>query len=160
MSLERRWTLDEAALLALGGALGASLAPGDVVALTGPLGAGKSVLSRAAVYGAGVDPSVRVASPTFTVVQEYAGRIPVHHADLYRLSHDDELDEVGLLDRGEEAALLIEWAERFSHRMPADALFIELAIVDGDRRALLAKGAGPKAERLIAAMDRRVTQPR
>lgn len=151
MDPERRWMLDEDGVRTLGRALGGTLAPGDVVALTGPLGAGKSVLARAMVYGAGVPGSVRVASPTFTIVQEYAGRLPVHHADLYRLAHASELDEIGLFERALDAALVVEWADRFPSQVPADALWIELAHLDATTRALRAHGAGARVARLLAA---------
>ena len=149
MPLEQRWTLDEDGVRALGETLGARAAPGDVIALVGPLGAGKSALSRAIVYGAGVDPRVRVASPTFTIVQEYAGRIPVHHADLYRLVLDEELDEIGLFERAHDALLAVEWADRFPARIPGDALWIELAIIDAATRAVTLRGDGPRCARLL-----------
>jgi len=149
MHHEQRWTLDEDGVRALGAALGARAAPGDVVALVGPLGAGKSTLARALVYGAGVDPRVRVASPTFTIVQEYAGRLPVHHADLYRLGVEDELDELGLFERALDAALVVEWADRFPARIPADALWIELMLLDAHTRAAFAHGDGARCARLL-----------
>lgn len=151
MHTEQRWTLDEDGVRALGASLGARAQRGDVIALVGPLGAGKSVLSRALVYGAGVDPRVRVASPTFTIVQEYAGRIPVHHADLYRLGMDEELDEIGLFERALDAALVVEWADRFPSRVPPDALWIELALVDAQTREVRAHGDGARCARLLAA---------
>lgn len=156
MSTLRCWSLDEDGVRALGAAVGSALAVGDVVALVGPLGAGKSALARAAVYGAGVSERVRVASPTFTVVQEYLGRIPVHHADLYRLGFAEELDEIGLFDRGADAAMLIEWADRFPERIPADAMWLELEIVDEARREVRARGEGARVERLVRAASRGV----
>lgn len=151
MHTEHRWILDEDGVRALGATLGARAERGDVVALVGPLGAGKSVLSRALVYAAGVDPAVRVASPTFTIVQEYAGRIPVHHADLYRLGVEDELDEIGLFERALDAVLVVEWADRFPARVPPDALWIELALLDANARAVRAHGDGARCARLLAA---------
>ena len=153
MRLELRRVLDEAGVTALGRALGAALAPGDVLALVGPLGAGKSALARAVLYGAGLDPRARVASPTFTLVQEHPARFPVHHADVYRLTHARDLDEVGLLER-DDVATLIEWADRFPEVIPGDALWVQLAVVDERTRAVCASGEGPRAARLIDAASR------
>ena len=153
MTHEHRVDLDEAGVTALGRRLGAVLAPGDVLALVGPLGAGKSALARAVLYGAGLDPRARVASPTFTLVQEHPARIPVHHADVYRLTHPRDLDEVGLLER-DDVATIIEWADRFPEVIPGDALWVELGVIDEFTRALRLRGRGPRAARLIDAASR------
>lgn len=144
--------LDEDGVAELGAALGGALEAGDVVALVGPLGAGKSAFARAALYGAGVERRLRIASPTFTIVQEYAGRIPLFHADLYRLASIEELDETGLIERALDGAALIEWADRFTEALPREALWIELRVVDETRRALHAWGEGEAARRLVAAL--------
>jgi tRNA threonylcarbamoyl adenosine modification protein YjeE len=153
MTHERRWILDEDGVGALGAALGARVARGDALALVGPLGAGKSALARAVLYGSGVDRRVRVASPTFTIVQEYEGRVPLHHADLYRLGGEDDLDEVGLFDRGLDAVLVVEWADRFPGCFPADALWVTLEIVDALTRAVHARGEGARCARLLEGLD-------
>src|SRR3972149_11403002 len=96
---------------ALGRTLGTLIAPGDVVALSGELGAGKTVLVRGIVPGAGS--LAHVASPTFTLIREYAGPVPLFHADLYRLDTPAQLIDLGLeefFDRG--GIVVIEWAER------------------------------------------------
>jgi tRNA threonylcarbamoyladenosine biosynthesis protein TsaE len=113
---------------ALGARLGRLLAPGDVVALAGELGAGKTQLVRGACAGAGVPESV-VSSPSFAIVATYAGRrIPVHHADLYRISDEDELYGTGFGDLvGGEGALLVEWADRIPAALPAERLTITLS---------------------------------
>lgn len=112
---------------ALGARLGRLLAPGDVVALVGDLGAGKTQLVRGACAGAGVRPE-DVSSPSFAIVATYAGRIPVHHADLYRIADEDELYATGFGDLvGGEGALLVEWADRIPAALPAEKLTIRLA---------------------------------
>ena len=140
---------------ALGARLGRLLAPGDVVALVGDLGAGKTQLVRGACAGAGV-PESEVSSPSFAIVATYAGRIPVHHADLYRIADEDELYGTGFGDLvGGEGALLVEWADRIPGAMPAGRLTITLAHDDrkpdvrhvellgvGERAAALAKKLG------------------
>ncbi len=111
---------------ALGARLGRLLAPGDVVALTGDLGAGKTELVRGACDGAGVAPE-EVSSPSFAIVATYRGRIPVHHADLYRIGDPDELYATGFGDLvGADGALLVEWADRIPSALPAERLAIGL----------------------------------
>ena len=112
---------------ALGERLGRLLAPGDVVALVGDLGAGKTQLVRGACAGAGVRPE-DVSSPSFAIVATYAGRIPVHHADLYRIGDEDELYGTGFGDLvGGDGALLVEWADRIPSALPDEKLTIRLS---------------------------------
>jgi len=111
----------------LGVRLGRLLAPGDVVALVGDLGAGKTQLVRGACAGAGVAPG-DVSSPSFAIVATYAGRIPVHHADLYRIADEDDLYGTGFGDLvGAEGALLVEWADRIPGALPEEKLTLRLA---------------------------------
>ncbi len=104
---------DATATERFGRSLAPALRPGDVVALSGPLGAGKTSLCRGLLHGLGVEGEV--ASPTFPIVQPYEppdARLPVWHVDLYRIEDPDELEELGLGDALVDAALLIEWPER------------------------------------------------
>lgn len=113
----------EADTQAIAAALAAVLRPGDVVALSGDLGAGKSTLARAMLHALGW--AGEVPSPTFTLVQPYDDLpVPVWHCDLYRLDHPDEADALGLFET--DAALLIEWPERLGNRLPATALRLRL----------------------------------
>jgi tRNA threonylcarbamoyladenosine biosynthesis protein TsaE len=130
---------DEAATEAFGAALARILAPGDTIALYGALGAGKTTLARGLLRGLGHQGDV--ASPTFPIVQVYDPpdtRIPVWHVDLYRIGHSSELDEIGLAEARDEAALLIEWPERLPALWP-DALRLTLAVEPGGARALTAR---------------------
>ena len=118
---------DETATAQLGAAVGAALAAGEAVCLTGPLGAGKSTLARGLIRAL-TRPDEDVPSPTFTLVQFYEGaRLALAHFDLYRLSRADEAYEIGLDEALETGAALIEWPERLGQALPPDRLAIHLA---------------------------------
>lgn len=126
----------------IGAALAAVLFPGDIVALSGELGAGKSTLARAIITALGWTGDV--PSPTFTLVQAYDDlRVPVWHCDLYRLDAPEEADALGLFET--DAALIIEWPERLGGRLPADALRLALA-GSGDAPRALTWAAPPAWE--------------
>jgi|JI10StandDraft_1071094.scaffolds.fasta_scaffold81614_4 tRNA threonylcarbamoyl adenosine modification protein YjeE len=147
----RRVLADAADTEAAGRALGAVLAPGDVVALIGDLGAGKTTFTRGIAVGAGVDPTV-VTSPTFSLVNLYPGRVGLAHLDLYRLEDERALDEIGFDDAVESAgaAAVIEWADRFADRLPRDHLWIELGHADAGR-TLVASANGPRSAAVLEA---------
>jgi tRNA threonylcarbamoyladenosine biosynthesis protein TsaE len=126
---------DEAATERLGRALGARLRAGDVVALSGTLGAGKTTLARGVLRGLGFEGEV--ASPTFPIVQTYDTAPPLWHVDLYRIERDDELEELGLDEARLDAAMLIEWPERLP-RLWGDTLRLSLDIRPDGARALTA----------------------
>lgn len=131
---------DEAATSALGTALAGVLRTGDAVLLSGPLGAGKTVLARAILRALGV--TDRVPSPTFTLVQSYETQnLNVQHFDLYRIERENELLELGLQDALNDGAIIVEWPEHAFGQLPDSGLKIELCPWDGDaRRARLAGG--------------------
>lgn len=118
-----------------GEALGRDLKPGDVVLLFGDLGAGKTAFVRGMARGIGADPE-DVSSPTFTIVQEYAGRsATLYHVDLYRLE-SAEIDDLGLDDLvSSDGIVAIEWAERWKGR-PDDVTEVRLEHRGEDRRAI------------------------
>lgn len=141
----------------LGEALGRCLAAGHVVGLLGDLGAGKTCLVRGAARGADVDPSVYVSSPTFTLVNEYAGRLTLYHIDLYRLGDPDELWEVGLDGYyRSDGACLVEWLDRFPEEAPAERLDVRL-LVEGDQsRRLQLEAYGAEHVELLRHWTRRI----
>jgi tRNA threonylcarbamoyladenosine biosynthesis protein TsaE len=142
---------------ALGARLGRLLAPGDVVALVGDLGAGKTQLVRGACAGAGVRPE-DVSSPSFAIVATYAGRIPVHHADLYRIGNEDELYGTGFGDLvGGDGALLVEWADRIPSALPEEKLTVRLDhdARHPDVRHLELAGVGERHAALVERLARR-----
>lgn len=127
----RRFLPDDDATVAFGQELAGLLRPGDVVSLKGELGAGKSALARATIRALAGDPELEVPSPTFALVQPYdTPRGPVLHADLYRLGHPDEADELGLLDNP-HGFVLVEWAERAPHLAATATFVIALSIPPG-----------------------------
>lgn len=141
---------DEEATDRAGRALAPLIAPGDVLGLIGELGAGKTALVTGLVAGLGAP--VAAASPTFALIHEYrGGRLPVWHADLYRLERQRELIELGLdeiIDRA-EGVVVIEWADRFAV-LPPDHVRVVLAHA-GAGRTLTITGAGPRSIALAAA---------
>lgn len=129
----------EADTLALGARLAAHAKAGDCVLLEGPIGAGKTALARAFIQ-ARLGRAEEVPSPTFTLVQVYqAGAVEIWHADLYRLTHPDEVWELGLDDAFQRAITLVEWPDRLGRHVPPQALRIALA-VDGDGRRAVIRG--------------------
>ena len=142
-----RFLGDEAATKRLGDDLAMALRPGDVLALSGDLGAGKSTLARALIRALADDETLDVPSPTFTLVQSYDARIPVHHFDLYRLASAFELDELGFDEALATGAALVEWPDRATDRMPPTTILVELDH-QGDGRLVRLSGQGAAFERI------------
>ena len=118
----------------LGRALAEVVAPGVVIGLVGPLGAGKTRLTRALAEALDVDPSC-IASPTFVLIHEYEGRIPVYHFDAYRLPSADEFESLGASDYfAGDGVCLIEWANLVLDRLPLDVWMIEIEPTGPEQR--------------------------
>jgi tRNA threonylcarbamoyladenosine biosynthesis protein TsaE len=138
----------------LGGRIGAALAPGDLVLLSGDLGAGKTFLARAVARALGVPTETAIASPTFTLVQEYVtARGVLLHCDLYRLRGDDhaktqaEIRRLGLAERRAEGAIvLVEWGEDHDRELGGAAELTVSLVLEKERRAALL--GGPRASSL------------
>ena len=137
-------TGSEAETAAVGAQLAESLQPGDVVLLFGELGAGKTAFTRGLAQGLGVEPD-EVSSPTFTLIQEYRGRLTLYHVDLYRLA-EAEVDDLGLEELVvSDGVVVIEWAERWRGR-PDDVIEVRFEHIDDDGRRLHL--SRPEARRL------------
>lgn len=138
----------ERATVKLAERLAPLLVGGDLVVLSGPLGAGKTFFARALCAALGVD-ARRVTSPTFSLVHEFSGRVPIAHADLYRLRSPAELVELGLdALRDDGRLLLVEWGESYVDALGGDALLVTLAL--SPRRATLTS-SGQRSEAVRAA---------
>ena len=140
---------------AVGAALGRLLEAGDVVLLHGDLGAGKTTFTQGLARGAGTDEIVN--SPTFILVNEYRGRIPIYHADLYRLDDPEEVRALDLAGATLDGALVVEWPERGEGLLPDEHLLVHLLYLGPEERELRLVPCGPRAHdlahRLAAALQ-------
>jgi len=144
---------DLAATEALGRRLGALLFPGAVVALVGPLGAGKTHLTRAVAEGLGVRNPAAVTSPTFVLIQEYPARLPVYHFDAYRLAGPREFADLGVHEYFHgDGVCVVEWADKVEVTLPADHLRIVITPVDENRRRFELTAHGPRHAAVLAAL--------
>ena len=146
--------------LALGAALAAQARRGDVIALSGPLGVGKTTLARGFIRAL-TDGDEEVVSPTFTLVQVYdAGGAPVWHFDLYRLNSPDDVTELGFEEALATGISLVEWPERMGRLLPASRLDVALSIVGsglpGEGRSARLTGDAAWTDR-ISAVRRHVS---
>jgi tRNA threonylcarbamoyladenosine biosynthesis protein TsaE len=134
----------------VGKKIGSLLRSGDVVALVGELGAGKTQLIKGLAAGVGVGKTTYVSSPSFTLINEYPGRVPFYHLDLFRLEREEEAEELGLEDyfQGEGIAA-IEWANKIPSLLPIERLFIHILHTGKDMRTLEITGKGKRYEDLI-----------
>lgn len=142
-----------AATLELGGKIGRIIRPGALLAMIGELGSGKTLLTRGICTGLGV-PLRQVNSPTFVLVNEYRGRFPVFHLDLYRLGSAEEIVDIGLADyfhRAREGLMVIEWAEKIMSLLPPARLAIELSVLSSKKRRITLKSAGDEYDYLMEA---------
>ncbi|WP_209016083.1 tRNA (adenosine(37)-N6)-threonylcarbamoyltransferase complex ATPase subunit type 1 TsaE [Roseibium sp. RKSG952] len=146
--------LNEAETVQLAEDIGMILKPGDLVALSGDLGAGKSTFARALIKNLAGDEDLEVPSPTFTLVQNYdLPHLPVAHFDLYRLEEPEELDELGLNELLETGAALVEWPEQAGHLFPQEALWIQLTEVGEGREARFASADPAWSGRIARTLE-------
>ena len=149
-----KFLVDSAATEALGRLLGRHLKDGDVLCLSGDLGAGKTLLSRGVATSLGVDPDA-VTSPTFAIMNVYEGReLEVRHFDLYRLNRPEELEDIGFEEyAGGDGVTLIEWAELFREQLPEEYLQVVLRHEGAGRRAVL-EAHGPRYDHLLEEVEK------
>jgi len=150
-------TLNLSETEALGKSLGPQLFSGAVIALIGPLGAGKTTFTRAVAEGLGVMNLAAVNSPTFTLIHEYPARLPIYHFDAYRLAKPEEFEGLGIDEYfGGDGVCLVEWADKFSELLPLERLEIRIEWVSemGRRWEMIAMG-----ERYEALLKRWIGEP-
>jgi tRNA threonylcarbamoyladenosine biosynthesis protein TsaE len=144
---------ERAATQALGRALGQRLFRGAVVALVGQLGAGKTFLVRAIAEGLGVPDSRIVSSPTFVLIQEYPGRLPVYHFDAYRLTKLAEFADLGVHEYFDgDGVCLVEWADRVEPLLPAERLHIHIDVTGDQSRRLTLTPTGIAYENVVNSL--------
>ena len=142
----RRATIHLAARLA------AALQGGDLLVLEGDLGAGKTFFVRALCRALGVPSEIPITSPTFTLVHEHEGRVPIRHADVYRLRDADEIAALGLREqRAEGALLVVEWGAPYLEALGGDGLVLTISVSPAGARAALFRATGPRSEALRRA---------
>ena len=141
--------------LALGRRIGTLLAGGEVIALIGPLGAGKTQLVKGIAAGNGQTDPTQVTSPSFVLVKEYPGRRYLYHVDAYRLKGGHDLDALGLDEMiSPESAVVIEWADRVEDALPGDRLTIRIVPTGDTTRSFGLGAGGPSAHRLLRDVGR------
>ena len=137
----------------IGRMLGARLAAGDTICLYGDLGAGKTSLSYGIALGLDVKEQY-ITSPTFTLVNEYQGRVPFYHMDLYRLHDPGELENIGFREYiDSDGATVIEWAERAENELPTECLSVYLSSVNENSREIGFLVEGARYEKLLADLQ-------
>ena len=138
----------------LGETLGRLLVKGDVVALVGELGSGKTVLAQGLANGLGIDSDEYVSSPSFALVNQYRGRIPIYHIDTYRLGGALDMVALGYEDYFEpDGVTIIEWADKVEELLPEKCLLITIAIIDRDSRELAISFAGAWPAESVAGIE-------
>ena len=136
--------------------LGERLQSGSIIALIGELGCGKTLLTRGICVGLDIPPR-QVNSPTFVLVNEYWGRLPVFHMDLYRLGEASDGFEIGILDylnRTESGVMIVEWAEKIISLLPEEHLSLEFSIVSARQRRIVFLASGERYDRLMEELAR------
>lgn len=135
---------------ALGRAVGKNAAEGDIFALSGELGAGKTCFTCGLARGIGVDEEYAIASPTFTLINEYPGRCRFYHFDVYRLNQIDELIDLGYDEYiSAKGVIAIEWAEKIRSALPDDTIRVDFAYVDENKRIISISGPKKRVRELV-----------
>jgi tRNA threonylcarbamoyladenosine biosynthesis protein TsaE len=137
--------------IALGEQLGKVAEPADIITLEGDLGAGKTALTQAIGRGLGIDPKIYITSPTFSLLQEYRGRLPLYHMDLYRLAGEEDVENLGFSEYFYGDGLtVIEWPERLGSLMPTERLHVHLMITGETSRNAQLTFHGSKWQKKVA----------
>jgi len=143
--------------LAMAAAFAGMCRPNDVIALEGPLGAGKTCFTKGLARGLGVPDERAVVSPSFVLMRRYRGRLTLYHFDAYRLAGPEEMEDIGCAEAFEAGGVsVVEWADRVAGCLPPEHFSLEIAIAGRSRRrfSLVAHGGGPQGRlpRFVAAL--------
>ena len=143
----------------LGRRMGSGIAIGCLMALSGDLGSGKTTFVQGLAKGLDVPGDYIVTSPTFTLINEYPGRLPLFHVDLYRISDVEELENIGFFDLlSGDGVVVVEWADRVIHELPEDRIDIQFGVIDEIRRNVEIRIGGQQpgdlVNRLQSVMER------
>lgn len=134
----------------LGRRIGAALSTGMLLTLTGDLGSGKTAFVQGLARGLNVPDEYYITSPTYTIINEYPGRLPLFHIDLYRMSGGESLDDIGLYDIFHpEHVIAIEWPALIASELPEDHLALKFEIIDDEKRNISICAYGLKAQDVI-----------
>jgi tRNA threonylcarbamoyladenosine biosynthesis protein TsaE len=140
----------------IGSVLGKMLEGGEIIALSGELGSGKTTLVRGIAQGMGFNRD-EIASPSFTLINEYEGPLPLFHIDLYRLDGETDLYEIGYEEYiGGNGAVVIEWADKVPQAVPKECLWITLKYLDDKRREIVMWAKGEKYDKLIEELRKKL----
>lgn len=138
----------------IGKSIGSLLRPGDVVALVGELGTGKTQFIKGLAEGLGVGKPTYISSPSFTLINEYPGKVPFYHIDLFRLTSEKEAEELGLEEYFQgEGITAIEWADRIPSLLPDENLWIHIHYTGKNARSLEIIGKGDRYEKLVEELS-------
>lgn len=140
----------------LGQVLGEVLEGGDIIALIGDLGTGKTIFAKGVVKGLGGNDADEVTSPSFVLMNQYQGRVPVYHLDLYRLEEERELNDLGWEEFAFSTGVtLIEWAEKIIPFLPSDYIEVNFQWLDQNTRELTFVGHGEQGGNIINLLERK-----
>ncbi len=143
---------------AIGAQLGTLLQAGDLVALSGDLGAGKTCCIQGIAGGLGIYDELTVTSPTYTLIHEYQGNVPIYHFDVYRLSNEEDLYDLGYEEYFYgDGVTLIEWADRIHSFLPDDHLALHLHLHHDGVRRLQFQATGSRAQEVLHAFANRLS---
>ena len=130
--------------------IGEKLKDGDLLALSGELGSGKTCFTKGLALGLGVSDKYQITSPTFTLINEYPARCKLYHFDVYRLNNYLELEDLGYDEYlSGDGVVVIEWAEKIANHIPPDSIFINFEYVDENSRKITIKGFKSRLSELI-----------
>jgi tRNA threonylcarbamoyladenosine biosynthesis protein TsaE len=159
---EERFTIisrSEQETILIGEEIGSLLAEGDVMALVGELGSGKTWLTKGIARGLGISPATVVTSPSFALVNEYQGRVTLFHMDVYRLETLSEVLSAGMEEYVQAGGVVVlEWANRWPEILPEHTITVELLILDDHSRKITLVSRSPRAAEILGAIEKRARQ--